>query len=90
MLYVLDYDNSLYDPNGTSLNTSAWWQAFANFAAQAAATLKGQGNIYEIWNEPNGGGYPALAVASTYTALVKKASPAIRGADSTATICSRP
>jgi polysaccharide biosynthesis protein PslG len=83
LLYVLDYDNPLY---GTNLASTTFRNGFANFAAAAAANFKGEGVDFEIWNEPNTGGYTAMQNAYTYVNLVKKAAPAIRAADPTAAI----
>src|SRR5438034_1100450 len=55
-LFILDYTNSLYEsshsPAYTSVgpHTDAVRQAFARFAAAAAAKFKGRGIVWEIWN----------------------------------------
>ncbi len=96
-LYILDYGNSLYGslPGGmpTSSQLSEFSQAYAMWASNASKAFKGNGIIWEIWNEPNGNswsgsggvnGYSMLA-ACTLTALSKEnataVAPALAGAD---------
>ena len=79
VLYVLDYGNSLY---GTDPTSATWQQGFANFAAAAAAHYAGDGVVWELWNEPNGGlGLSGMSNANTYMAMANKAIPAMRAAD---------
>ena len=81
---TLCYGNGLY---GTDPTTQTWRDGFTNFAAAAAAHYVGQDDIYEIWNEPNGGySTPNLSDVSTYMALVKSVVPAMRAADPTCKI----
>lgn len=67
---------------------------YATFCSAAVNRYKGQGlHIWEVWNEPNNGTLwqpvnVAGANAAAYTALLKAAAPAIRGADPTAFIIS--
>ena len=81
LLYILDYGNSLY--GGTNFASAAWRQDFTNFAAAAAARYKGDGVVWELWNEPNGTGGPT---ADQYMALANQVVPAIRNADTNSTI----
>ena len=47
---------------------------------------KGKGVLFELWNEPNSDYWPGGENVDQYMALVNQAVPAIRGADSNATI----
>ncbi|HEX2950745.1 MAG TPA: cellulase family glycosylhydrolase [Armatimonadota bacterium] len=80
-LYILDYGNGLYgEPSG--IHTEEVRQAFAKFAAAAAAHYKGQPIIWELWNEPNGGGFwKPKPDANEYMLLAKVTLPAMRKAD---------
>jgi beta-glucosidase/6-phospho-beta-glucosidase/beta-galactosidase len=51
-LYILDYGNGLYESE-QSVRTEDGRQAFARFAAAAAARYRGRGILWELWNEPN-------------------------------------
>ena len=51
VVYTLDYGNGLYGSDPSSL---AWQQAYANYAAAAAEHFKGDGDIYQVWQEPDG------------------------------------
>ena len=83
-LFILD-PNSAMTMYGSDATTSAWQTAFTNYAAAVAAHYAGDGNIYEICNEPknqtNG-----LQTASVYTAVAAKVYSAMKGADPTCTI----
>jgi polysaccharide biosynthesis protein PslG len=64
--------------------------AFASFAAAATRRYAPQGvHSWEIWNEPNIGGFwqPAPDIAQ-YVGLVRAVVPAIKGTDSAATVVS--
>ena len=52
IVFILDYGNPMYDSNlpPTSAEGRA---AFARFAATAAQHYRGEGIVWEIWNEPN-------------------------------------
>ena len=52
LLFILDYSNRLYD-EGLSPHTPAGRAAMAKWAAAAASHFKGQGILWEMWNEPN-------------------------------------
>ena len=71
---------------GTDPGTAAYRQGFSNFCAAAASRYKGKGVIFELWNEPNSNYWPGGENVDQYMALVNQAAPAIRGADSNATI----
>ena len=88
VLFIVDFNNPLYAATwNTGISTDAQRSGFANFAQAAVSRYKGQGVIWEIWNEPNLSDYwkPAPS-ASDYMALIKTAIPAMRQADPTATI----
>ena len=51
-LFILDYNNSLYD-GGDSPRTEEGRQAFARWAAAAAKHFQERGIIWEMYNEPN-------------------------------------
>jgi hypothetical protein len=83
-IFILDYANPLYPPPET---TKAGRDAYARWAAAAAAHFKGRHVIWEIWNEPNvgfwhgKGGLNSPKFADEYVALVKKTVAAMRAAD---------
>ncbi len=57
-LMILNYNNPFYNvsrlpDHKVAVNTEENRQAFAGFAAAAAARFKGRGVIWEIWNEPD-------------------------------------
>ena len=83
VLAILNFGNSLY---GTDPGQETWRTGFSNFAAAAAAHYKGKGNVYELWNEPDGTFWPGGSNPSQYMALANKAIPAMRAADSTCKI----
>ena len=83
ILWILDSNNPLY---GTNPGLSSWRQGFTNFASAVAAHYKGDGNIYELWNEPNSGFWPGGSNVNQYMALANQALPAMRLADPNATI----
>ena len=88
-LYILDYSNPLYETD-RSVRTEEGRQAFARFAAAAAARYRGQGILWELWNEPNIDVFwkPSPNV-DDYMALAKVVFPAIRKADPNA-LCVAP
>ena len=60
---------------------------FAKFAALVAARYRGKVASYEVWNEPNGWQYWQPGPDATkYTALLKAAYTAIKGADPNAMV----
>ena len=67
ILFILGYSNALYD-NGLAPYSEHGRQAFANFASKAVKRYKGKSIMWEIWNEPNGGGFwkPKPNVESYY------------------------
>eukprot|EP00051_Salpingoeca_urceolata_P027972 m.484268 g.484268 ORF g.484268 m.484268 type:complete len:756 (-) comp23280_c0_seq1:62-2329(-) len=66
--WILDYGNPLYD-GGLSPHSTEAVDAFAKFAVAAASHFKGQGVIWELWNEPNGGFWKPVANATAYARL---------------------
>ena len=85
VLFVLnDYGSPFYGNDPTS---PTWRQAFTKFAATAAGRYKGNNVLWEMFNEPNGGLFPGGSTNPTvYMNVVKQAVPAMRAADSKATI----
>jgi hypothetical protein len=51
-LFILDYTNKFYDDD-LPPHTDAGRQAFGRFAAAAVQHFKGNGILWEMWNEPN-------------------------------------
>jgi hypothetical protein len=77
-LFILDYSNPLYEED-RSVTTQEGRRAYARWAAAAAAHFRGQGILWEIWNEPNISGFwkPEPNVED-YTAMALEAAKAIR------------
>ena len=59
---------------------------YANYVAFLANRYRGQVDAYEIWNEPNVGGY--YVAPSQYGAMLKAAGAAVRAADANAKVLS--
>lgn len=85
--YILDYSNPLYETTPMSPQHPESVRAFARWAAAAARHFQDRGIVWEIWNEPNGGGFwkPGPDVAQ-YIILALATCKAIREADPQATI----
>ena len=84
-LFILDYGNELYD-EGMAPRTDEGRKAFAAFAGAAAAHFKGQGILWEIWNEPNIFFWRPQPNAENYVQLVKATSAALKKADPKCTV----
>ncbi len=69
-----------FDSNGLP-NTTTSQTAFGNYAKQCVLHYGAKVKQWEIWNEP-------AAEYSTYSSMLLSAYPAIKGADSTATVIS--
>ena len=78
-LFILDYGNNLYEPDG-GVATGVGRQAFSRWAAAAAVHFKEHGILWEIWNEPNGSFWKPKANVDDYAALALAAAKAIRAA----------
>jgi hypothetical protein len=80
-LYILDYSNSLYEPD-RSVRGDQGRRAFASFAEAAAKRYAGNGILWEIWNEPNLNQFwsPQPSV-DDYVRLVEETAPRIKAAD---------
>lgn len=50
-LFILDYGNDLYEKGAPK--SDAAQAAFVNFARKAVERYRGQGVLWEMWNEPN-------------------------------------
>lgn len=84
-LFILDYGNPLHD-QGMAPYTDEGRAAFAAFAGAAAAHFRGQGILWEIWNEPNIFFWKPKPNAQDYVKLVKVTSAALKKADPRCTI----
>jgi polysaccharide biosynthesis protein PslG len=83
-LFILDYNNPLYDDN-QSPHDAAGRRAFANMAVAAVRHFAGRGIIWEMWNEPNGMWHPHPDV-NAYVKLALTVGKAIKAADPKATL----
>lgn len=83
LLYILDYSNKLYESE-RSVRTEVGRKAFAAFAEAAAERYKGEGILWEIWNEPNIKQFwsPQPSV-DDYCKLVELTAPLVKKADPT-------
>ena len=77
---ILSYNNSIYSDDGNvkgAVNTAAESAAFVNYVRAVAGRYPGI-TEYEIWNEPNNGGFWSDAAnVNEYSALVTAASAAL-------------
>lgn len=83
--YILDYRSPFYESNGPPAH-AAGIAAFSRWAGAAAKHFQGRQIIWEIWNEPNNGGFWKHPNAGQYAALALATSGAIRASDPDATI----
>ena len=81
-LMMLGFTNRYYDNDKTPCSDEAI-QGYANYAAFVAKELKDYTNIFEIWNEWNGGEdfNPSQAPPEDYARLIKVAYRAIKAAN---------
>lgn len=81
-LMMLGFTNRYYDNDKTPCSDEAI-QGYANYAAFIAKELKDYTNIFEIWNEWNGGeGFnPSQSPPEDYARLIKVAYRAIKAAN---------
>lgn len=89
--YILGYSNVLYTNSSNhfaAISTEDAKQGFINYAKASAYRYKGQGNIYEIFNEANSSQYwnPQTNVSTDLADLIKRTSKEIKAIDPTATI----
>jgi len=80
-------NNDLYE-GGSGIRTDAGRAGFAAFASALATRYRGRGVVWEIWNEPNIGGFwgdhdksNSDVFADEYAALVRTVAPAMHRAD---------
>lgn len=78
-IYILDYENSLYEQGSPS--TPEARAAFARFAAAAATHFAHAGVVWEIWNEPNIGFWKPTPNVNDYAAMAVETAKAIKEAD---------
>lgn len=83
--YILAYSNKLYESN-QSVVTPEGREAFINYVDNITSRYKGNGIIWEIWNEPNGPFWLPKPNYSDYSTLVKEASKMIRNNDPSGTV----
>jgi len=85
-MFILDYGNRLYD-HGQSPRSDSARAAFSRFAAAAARHFRGQGVVWEIWNEPNIEQFwKPEPDARAYARLALETARAVRTADPDAVI----
>ncbi len=77
-IYILDYGNDLYE-KGSPRSPEAV-AAFSAFAAASVTHFKGQGVVWEMWNEPNGGFWSPKANVDEYIRLALAVGKSIRQA----------
>jgi len=75
-MFILDYGNDLYQQGSPRTNESR--AAFARFVAAAVRRYKGQGVIWEMWNEPNIHFWKPRPNVDQYIALAKEVGRTIR------------
>ncbi len=71
ILAILDYSNKLYEKK-RNVTTQKSREAFARFALEMVKRYNGKDIVWEIWNEPNNGGFWDGNNPHLYTALVKE------------------
>ncbi len=74
---ILDYGNPLYNHMLPPTSPAAR-RAFCRWVAAAVRHFKGQGVIWELWNEPNGGFWKPRPDARAYAQLAVAVGRAIR------------
>jgi hypothetical protein len=77
-IFILDYGNDLYEQGSPRTDESR--AAFARFAAASVTHFKGQGVLWEMWNEPNIGFWKPRPNVDEYIALALATGKAIRAA----------
>ncbi|MFE4119954.1 cellulase family glycosylhydrolase [Priestia sp. YIM B13486] len=80
--FILDYSNKLYEKN-QSIVTKKGQDAFVKYVKEVTTRYKGEGVIWEIWNEPNSGFWEPKPNIKEYSSLVKRVSKTIKDNDST-------
>lgn len=70
-IFILDYTNKFYD-HGLSPYDAAGRQAFANWVATSVEHFRGQGIVWEMYNEPNGKFWSPKESAPNYVKLALK------------------
>lgn len=88
ILMGLAYGNDGYGlPDKSMPVTDAQRSAFAAYAAELAAKLKGVTNYFELWNEPNIEGFNQNgATAADYAKLAQAVYPALEGGNEDAVL----
>lgn len=85
-LVILDYGNAFYDEGGIPY-TQEGINAYIKFATTLVAHFKGKVKHWEIWNEPNLGGFnPTNRTPEDYANLLKSVYPAIKAVDPEAVV----
>ena len=79
-IWIFDYGNKMYDPDGASPHTEQSRAAYARWAAAAARHFAGRGVVWELWNEPNDWFWKPAVDVEQYVKLAHAAAVAIRAA----------
>jgi hypothetical protein len=82
-LFILDYNNPHYD-GGLSPCSDEGRRAFANWAVAAVRHFRGQGILWEMYNEPNIGFWKPTPNPDDYVKLALAVGQALRAAEPTA------
>lgn len=77
-IFILDYGNDLYEKGSPRSGPAR--EAFARFAAEAVTHFRGQGIVWEMWNEPNIQFWQPKPDVGEYAALALETGKAIRKA----------
>ncbi len=85
-LFIFDYSNPLYEQDNASPQHPESVDAFARWAAAAAAHFKDRHVIWEIWNEPNINFWKPKPNVEQYAALALATAKAVKQADPASTL----
>eukprot|EP01113_Clastostelium_recurvatum_P034278 TRINITY_DN4630_c0_g1_i1.p1 TRINITY_DN4630_c0_g1~~TRINITY_DN4630_c0_g1_i1.p1 ORF type:complete len:984 (+),score=128.95 TRINITY_DN4630_c0_g1_i1:145-3096(+) len=78
--YILDYTNPLYGGGAPPGRVPDATSGFVSFARAGVSRYSGQGIIWEMWNEPNGGFWPPHANVTEYSIAGMAVGQALKGA----------
>lgn len=80
LLGILCYSNPFYEKQ-RNITTEEGRRAFVRYAEALVTRYRGKPIVWEIWNEPNNGGFWVGNDPKLYTQLVKETAAALRKAD---------